>query len=214
MYEKETELPGGISVEVGGAAGSTVVVSGSKGRTERTFKGLHGIKIEVAEREAGEDKAEGGKAGENKVKVVKVSADLDERKSRALVGAILAHIRNMAKGVTIGYVYKLRVIYSHFPITIKVEGDRIFVQNFLGEKTPRVAKILGDTKVDVKGPDITLAGTNKEDIGQTAANLETVTQIKKHSRKVFQDGIFIVEKDVEAGEPKDEKQAEKQGEKR
>lgn len=176
MYEKEIELPEGVSV---GVKGIKVEVSGPKGQLERAFKGLHGIKIEAAGRK------------------VKVSADSDKRKIRALVGTIISHIRNMAKGVTKGYVYKLRVVYAHFPITIKVEGGKILIQNFLGEKTPRVAKIVGDTKVEVKGADITLSGMSKEDVGQTAANLENATQIKKYSRKVFQDGVYIIEKDVE-----------------
>lgn len=176
MYEKEIELPEGVNVEV---AGSTVKVSGPKGQLERTFKGVYEIKIEVFD------------------KKVKVSAESEKRKTKSLVGTILAHIRNMVKGVTIGYVYKLRVVYAHFPVTVKVEGDKILIQNFLGEKTPRVAKIVGNTKVEIKKADITLSGISKEDVGQTAANLETATQIKKRSRKVFQDGIYIVEKDAE-----------------
>jgi large subunit ribosomal protein L6 len=193
MYEKEIELPEAVSAE---AAGASVRISGPKGKAERTFKGLHGIKIEI------------GPGGRK----VKVSTDSEERSDKALVGTIIAHVKNMAKGVTRDYIYKLRVIYSHFPVTVKVDDAKrqILVQNFLGEKTPRVAKILGDTKVDVKGPDITLSGASKEDVGQTAANLETVTQIKKHSRKVFQDGIFIVEKDAEIEEAKGVKQGETQ----
>ena len=179
VYEKEIEVPEGVSVEV---EGSKVRVSGPKGQVERTLKGLRDIKIEVAE------------------KKVKVSAESDKRKIKSIVGTIVAHIGNMAKGVTKGYIYKLRLIYAHFPVTLKVESDKILIQNFLGEKTPRVAKIVGDTKVEVKGADITLRGISKEDVGQTAANLETATQIKKYSRKVFQDGIYIVEKEAEEKE--------------
>lgn len=178
MYEKEIKLPAGATVEV---LGVTIKVSGPKGQIKRTFSGLYGIKIEVA----------GNK--------VKLSSESEDRKTKALVGTVIAHIRNMVKGVTTGYVYKLRLVYAHFPATLKVEGDKILIQNFLGEKTPRVAKIVGDTKVEIKGPNIRLSGINKEDVGQTAANLEVATQIKKYSRKVFQDGVFIIEKDAEVG---------------
>jgi large subunit ribosomal protein L6 len=111
-----------------------------------------------------------------------------------MVGTIIAHIRNMVKGVTEGYTYRMRVVYSHFPITVKVEGDKVLIQNFLGESVPRVAKIVGDTKIEVKGQDIILTGCDKEAVGQTCGNIEQACRISKYDRRVFQDGIYIVEK--------------------
>jgi large subunit ribosomal protein L6 len=60
----------------------------------------------------------------------------------------------------------------------------------LGEKVPRIANILGDTKVEVNGQDIVLTGTNKEDVGQTCANIEQACRISKYDRRIFQDGIY------------------------
>ena len=62
------------------------------------------------------------------------------------------------------------------------------------EKTPRKAKILGDTKVEVKGQEVIVSGSNKEDTGQTAANIETACRLNKYDRRIFQDGIYIQEK--------------------
>ena len=106
----------------------------------------------------------------------------------------MAHVRNMIKGVTEGYIYTMKVVYSHFPVTIKIEGDKVIVNNFLGENVPRVAKIMGDTKIEVKGQDLVLTGTNKDDVGQTCGNIEQACRITKFDRRVFQDGIYINEK--------------------
>lgn len=180
MYEKEIEIPEDVQVEI---EGTKVKVSGAKGAAERSFKGLFGIKLE---------KTNGKK--------IKVSSESDIRKKRAVIGSIVAHIKNMMHGVTEGYTAKLKVIYSHFPVTVKVEAEsgKILIQNFLGEKIPRIAKIYGDgTKVEVKGADIVVSGTDIEAVGQTAANMEQATKIREHDRKVFQDGIYITKKPKE-----------------
>jgi len=174
MYEKEVEIPENVQVEI---AGTTVKISGTKGTLERSFKGLFSIKIEKSD------------------KKIKVSTGSDIRKSKAVVGSIIAHIKNMFHGVTEGYSAELKVIYSHFPATVKIGDRKVLIQNFLGEKTPRISKIVGDdTKVEVKGADILVSGTDIESVGQTAANMEQATKIRKHDRKVFQDGIYITKK--------------------
>jgi len=181
MYEKEVEIPDGVQVEIEGE-GAKVKVSGAKGTLERSFKGLFGIRIEKSD------------------KKIKVTSASDRRKPKAIAGSIVAHIKNMFHGVTEGYEAKLKVIYSHFPVTVKVEAEsgKILIQNFLGEKTPRMAKIVGtDTKVEVKGADIVVSGADIEAVGQTAANMELVTKIREHDRKVFMDGIYITKKPKE-----------------
>ncbi|MEM5777224.1 MAG: 50S ribosomal protein L6 [Candidatus Aenigmatarchaeota archaeon] len=120
------------------------------------------------------------------------NSDSDRRKIKAMLGTIIAHTRNLIKGLKEGYTYKLKVVYTHFPISVKVEGDEVVISNFLGEKTLRRAKILGDTKVQINGQEITVFGINKELVGQTAANIENATRISKKDRRVFQDGIYIV----------------------
>jgi large subunit ribosomal protein L6 len=79
---------------------------------------------------------------------------------------------------------------------VKVEGKNIVISNFLGEKKPRVANILGETTVKASGDEVVISGINKEDVGQTAANIEQLTKIKRFDPRVFQDGIYIVEKIV------------------
>jgi large subunit ribosomal protein L6 len=91
----------------------------------------------------------------------------------------------------------MKIVYAHFPMTVKVKGNLINIDNFLGERSPRVAKIMGDVKVSVKGEDVTITGINKEDVGQTMANIEQATKIKRRDPRVFQDGIYLVDKTQE-----------------
>lgn len=109
----------------------------------------------------------------------------------------LAHIVNMFNGVTDGYFAKLKVCSGHFPMQVKVEGTKLQIKNFLGEKIPRAASILNGVKVEVKGDMIEVNGIDKEKVAQTAANIEQATRITNRDRRIFQDGCYLV---VKAGE--------------
>ncbi len=125
---------------------------------------------------------------------VVLEAESPTKKERAIVGTFVSHINNMFVGVTDGFEYKLKVVFSHFPITVKVQGKEILVENYLGEKIPRKTSVVGSCTVKVKGQEISIFGANVEEVGQTAANLEQLTRAKNRDRRVFQDGIYIVEK--------------------
>ncbi len=126
-------------------------------------------------------------------KAIKISSAVEKKKVKAMVGTIAAHIKSLMEGVTKGFETKLKIVYLHFPMTVKVEGKKILVSNFLGEKHPREAEIIGDAKVDVKGDEIIVSGIDKEAVGQTAANIERATWIKAKDRRVFMDGIFKID---------------------
>ncbi len=100
----------------------------------------------------------------------------------------------MIKGVTEGFVYKMKIVYSHFPIKASVKGNEFIIENFLGEKSARKAKLFGNVKVTIKGSDVIIEGINREEVGQTAANIEAATKVKDKDVRVFQDGIYIVSK--------------------
>ncbi|MEM4256960.1 MAG: 50S ribosomal protein L6 [Candidatus Diapherotrites archaeon] len=121
---------------------------------------------------------------------------LDKRKkSKAEAGSIASHIKNMIKGIEKGFTYKLEIVYSHFPLNVSVKNGFVEINNLGGAKHPKKAKIVGNTKVEVKGKEIIVSGNNKEDVGQTAANMEVVTRIKGKDKRVFQDGIYIVSRE-------------------
>jgi large subunit ribosomal protein L6 len=98
----------------------------------------------------------------------------------------------MIKGVDNGYTYKVKIIYAHFPISVKVKGKEVHIENFFGERSPRVATIVGEaTKVSVVGEDIVIQGPSLEDVSQTAANIELSTKIKDKDQRVFLDGLYV-----------------------
>ncbi|MDL2246202.1 50S ribosomal protein L6 [Methanobrevibacter sp. OttesenSCG-928-K11] len=118
-----------------------------------------------------------------------------KKKDKAMIGTTKAHISNMIIGVTDGFTYHMKIVFAHFPMTVKPAGDKVNIDNFLGERHPRHAKIVGDAKVSVKGDEVTITGVNKEDVGQTMANLEQATKIKGRDPRVFQDGIYLTSKE-------------------
>ncbi len=123
-----------------------------------------------------------------------ISTFESRRKTSALVGTVYSHIRNMIRGVTKGFTYKLKIVYSHFPISVKVDQDKVLIENFIGERNPRIAKIVGETKVTIKGDDILVQGINIKEVSQTSANIEQATKVKSRDPRKFLDGIYVYEK--------------------
>ena len=122
------------------------------------------------------------------------SCESGNKKIYKTIKSLIAHTQNMISGVDKEYIYKLESCNVHFPMTFKIESGKFIVNNFLGEKKPRITDILPNVKVDVKAQKITITSHDKRAAGQTAANLEKVTRIRNRDRRIFQDGIYIVER--------------------
>ncbi len=176
---EEVRVPEGVEVVV---EGKKVTVRGPKGELSRDFSHARHVFIRLD--------------GDEEGKKVVVEAFFANRKVKALVGSIASHIENMITGVTKGFRYKLKIVFSHFPITVKVQGDNVVIENFLGEKAPRIAKIMPGVAVKVQKNDVIVEGIDIEAVGQTAANIELATKVKDKDRRVFVDGIYIYEKEV------------------
>jgi len=127
-------------------------------------------------------------------KTVRVWAEWPRKKEAALVGTIHSHIKNMISGVQKGFTYKLKIVFSHFPISVKVQGRTLFIENFTGERRERKVKLIGDVKVKIQSEDIIVEGVNLEDVSQTAANIEQATKVKNKDPRVFLDGIYVFER--------------------
>jgi len=169
---KTIDVPDGVEVKI---AGRAVSVKGEKGALTRDFSETP-ISLQF------EDK-----------KIV-VQANWPRKKEAALVGTVAALIQNMITGTTKGYTYKLKIVFSHFPISVKVRERMVSIENFTGERSPRLTKIVGDVKVSIKEDDVIVQGIDLEDVSQTAANIERATKVKSKDPRVFLDGIFIYEK--------------------
>ncbi len=159
------KIPEKVTVSVDG---DKVKVSGPQGNLERKISPL--VKVTV-------DKGD--------VEVV--------GNSKAIVNTTYAHLENMIKGVTVGFQRKLKMIYAHFPITIEVKGNDVTIKNFLGEKQARKTILVGNTKLQVKGQDVTLSGIDIEAVGGSYTNLKKATKIRFKDGRVFQDGLYPVD---------------------
>jgi large subunit ribosomal protein L6 len=169
---RKVKIPEGVTVRI---EGNLVKVTGPKGMLMREMY-YPNVSLAVEGRE------------------FSITTVSERKKILAVCGTFAAHLRNMCTGVTKGYQYRMRVVYSHFPIQLKLAGNRVEIGNFLGEKRSRFARIEKDVKVAVGSDEVTLTGIDKEAVGKTAANIEHATRIRERDPRVFQDGVYIVER--------------------
>ena len=107
-----------------------------------------------------------------------------------------AHINNMIRGVLEEYTYILEIAYVHFPMSVEHDktNNKLIIKNFLGEKKPRIAKLIKEVDVEVDKNKIIIKSPDKELAGQTVTRIEKATHISNKDRRKFQDGIFLIEK--------------------
>ncbi len=169
---KKLELPEGVTATV---AGRTLVMKGPNGTASKVFERIP-VDIEVK--------------GSN----VAVKPFTGKKKDVISANTVSSIVRGMVHGVTKGFEYKMKVVFAHFPVTVKVKDDNVVIENFMGERSPRLAKILPGLQVSTQGDDIIIRGASLEQIGQTAANIEQATRIKRKDQRIFLDGIYVYEK--------------------
>ena len=169
---QEIEIPEGIEAKL---EEDTLFIKGSEGENKRKLN-LRNIIFEIKDK---------------KIIIGNKKATKSDKKR---INTIAAHIKNMIKGVQEKFVYTLKAVFSHFPITIEISGDEVIIKNFLGEKVPRKCSIPKGAEVKVDKNTVTVSSYDKEVAGQAAANLERVTKIRSKDRRIFQDGIYIVNK--------------------
>jgi large subunit ribosomal protein L6 len=76
-------------------------------------------------------------------------------------------------------------------MTINVQKERVIINNFIGERAPRIAKIRGNVKIRQDGDDIIVTGADINHVAQTAANIQESTKIKNKDLRKFLDGIYV-----------------------
>ena len=177
MTRVEIEIPDEVSAEV---SNLDLTVEGPNGSVTRTLW-FPSVSVSVEDDQ------------------VVIESDETDAKTNATVGTFESHVSNMIHGVTEGWEYKMEVYYAHFPMQVDVDGDEVVIENFLGEKSSRRTPIRGDTEVQVDGEEVTLMGPSKEDVGQTAADIEQLTRVTDKDTRVFQDGVYITQKPQTGG---------------
>lgn len=175
-HVERVEIPDGVEVEVSPPA--KIKVKGKLGELQKDLTHM-GVRLEK------EDGA------------VLVKLYGKGRRMKSMIGTAKSIVKNMIIGVTQGFTYKMKIVASHFPMSVKVQGNQVVIENFIGERWARKAKIVGaGTKVEVKQEDVIIKGIDKEAVGQTAANIEQATKIRGKDARKFLDGIYIYEKKV------------------
>lgn len=105
--------------------------------------------------------------------------------------ALNNELKDAMKYVNEGLTTKMKVLYAHFPMSLELKGKELLLKNVFGEKVPRRAGIVGDTKVEIKGQDVTIKGVDRYDVGQTIANIRGACKARGYDTRVFQDGLYV-----------------------
>ncbi len=169
----DIEIPSGVKVEV---ADNLVTIKGKLGSTTKKITRKFALV-----------KVDGNKIVVSEVKHKKLA-----KKSILAVQALSKELKDSLNGVEHGIEKKMKVLYAHFPTSIEIKGKTMYLKNLFGEKVPREVAIVGDTKVEVKGQDVTVKGVDKSDVGQTIANIRKGCYARGYDTRVFQDGLYVV----------------------
>ena len=171
-FQETIEIPEGINITI---KKHMMQFQGPLGKTFKSFRKIP-VNIEV-----------------NDGKVI-LKAQGKRKRDYSILHTARSLVKNICEGLTEGYTIKMKVVYAHFPITVKIQDKIISIENFQGERAPRKTIIVGNTKVVPKGEDVILTGEVWTDITQTAANIELKTKVKNKDHRVFLDGIYVYEK--------------------
>ncbi len=171
--QSEVQIPDGVTVT---KKKHMLGFTGPLGKTFKSFRSIQ-VGIEISD----------GK--------ILLKAAGPRKRDYATLHTARSIIRNICEGLTTGYTVKMKVIFAHFPVTVKVVDGTIRIENFQGERAARTARIVGSTtRVTPKGEDVIVTGAVWTDVTQTAANIELATKIKDKDHRVFLDGIYVYEK--------------------
>jgi len=173
-----------------------ITVKGPLGTLSRDFKHV-AMDITMADGAfLGKTIEEDGEEAMSKT-FVKVDLWFATRKQLACVRTICSHIDNLFVGVTRGFLYKMRFVYSHFPINVTLSGENVEIRNFLGEKRVRKVKLLSGVtyvRTTTVKDQIELSGIDIAAVSLTAAQIQQATNIRHKDLRKFLDGIYVSEK--------------------
>uniref|UniRef100_A0A3P8UWI5 Large ribosomal subunit protein uL6 n=1 Tax=Cynoglossus semilaevis TaxID=244447 RepID=A0A3P8UWI5_CYNSE len=161
--------------------GRTVTVKGPRGKLTREFNHIN-LELSLL-----------GK----KQKRLRVDKWWGNRKELATVRTICSHVQNMIKGVTLGFRYKMRSVYAHFPINVVIQegGSMVEIRNFLGEKYIRRVRMRAVVcSVSPAQKDELILEGNDIELVSNSSLIQQATMVRKKDIRKFLDGIYISEK--------------------
>ncbi len=168
----EVKIPEGVSIKIDG---NIITTAGKLGSNVRKF---NGTLLEVS-------------AASDVVKInpkqgLKKLEKIAENASKALA----TELENDMNGVLHYFERNMVIVYAHFPITLEEKNGTVFIKNLFGERAPRAVKLFGNTKIEIKGQNVRIYGTSKDDVNQSAAKLMNSCRMQGKDTRVFQDGVY------------------------
>lgn len=177
-FEESIEPEKGVELSV---KGKVITAKGPKGSVSQNFAHAKRINIEY-------DKS---------TKKILIYIDFPTVKEAALARTIINVVKNMQLGVLYQYTYKMKIVHAHFPITVvppQKGSNEILIKSFIGERSPRKTKAVGDVKITANKEEVIIVGCSNLDVGQTAANIQKCARVRDKDKRIFQDGVFVYEK--------------------
>jgi len=167
----EINIPENVKVDLNG---TEVETKGSLGSNKRKFNDAL-LKVHKSD---------------SKIVIEPVKDKTLAKKAETSEKSFRKELENDIKGVNNYFEKKMKIVFAHFPINVAVKGDKLLINNIIGERVPRVCSIMGNTKIDVAGQNVRIYGTSLDDVAQTAANIRLACRIRNKDSRVFQDGLY------------------------
>nr|XP_027205384.1 60S ribosomal protein L9-like [Dermatophagoides pteronyssinus] len=177
QVQETVKVPSDVTVDV---CSRTVCVTGKYGKIQSDFK--H-ISVEIA------------REGDT----LYVTMWNAKSRDKSSVRTLCSHIENMIKGVRHKFLYKMRLVYSHFPININVteDGRVVEIRHFLGEKRTRVVRLdegVTCVKSDAVKDELLLSGIDIRKVSRSCSLLRQNALVRNKDIRQFLDGIYVSEK--------------------
>ncbi|SCZ87374.1 BZ3500_MvSof-1268-A1-R1_Chr2-2g04840 [Microbotryum saponariae] len=195
--EEELVIPEGVKVAI---KARIITVTGPRGTLQKNLQ-----HIDMSMRVTAP--SERAVKPQHKVKLVVWHGG---RKHVACLRTVRSAIENMIQGVRYGFLYKMRLVYAHFPINAIISDDKtsVEIRNFLGEKVAtdslyapaqiarNISMLEGVTIEESKNvkDELLLAGNDIDKVSQSAAAIHGSCLVKNKDIRKFLDGIYVSEK--------------------
>ena len=174
--EESIQVPKGTKITI---KSKTVEVTGKHGTLKRDF-GHAPVELWVA----------------NSGKEVKARMYFAKSKHLSMLRSVCSHISNLFDGVNNKFEYKMRLVYSHFPINANITngGKTVELRNFLGEKIVRTVNMLPGTIIEKSAQtkdELVLTGMDIDLVSRSAALIRQSCLSKNKDIRKFLDGVYV-----------------------